>query len=410
MSPLTAIPEAQLDEADPAQFFNECRRPNRLIYFLLNVGDGDSQLILLPAIHQEQGRRALVVDVAQGQKDKLPALVMALQGAGILRSPQANPASNFHAKPFPIVVGTHPHDDHIGGMAGFLRMFGADVAEYWDPGYYHPTRAFIETMKQLEEQPYIVWTQPSSGMRRYVDDVRITALAPAIGLKNQYDSYGIDPNNASVTLKLEYPFRRVQERTIRVGNEPVAGNEQVAGRLYAKIPRVRSIVLGADAQARSWAQVQADFPKLDSKQSPIFQTLKMAQGVDPLTADVFKVSHHASKRGVYLELIELLNPTLCLVSSVGGDGKYKFPHAVAQEAIREARQKLATTPQALRKPDYELGLYYTSDRSVDSNNTERVLGTIAVVIPPAANQPLQIWRFGDRPEQDVDLNNARLLR
>jgi hypothetical protein len=264
-------------------------------------------------------------------------------------------------------------------------------------------------MKQLEDQPHIIWTQPSSGMRRYVDDVRITVLAPGIVLKNQYDSYGIDPNNASVSLKLEYPFRRVQERTSRVAGEPVPADEQVAGRLYAKIPRVRSLILGADAQARSWAQVQADFPKLDPEQSPIFDALQMARGLDPLTADVFKVSHHASKRGVYLELMELLDPTFCLISSVGGGGKYEFPHVVAQEALREAKEKLATKPTAVRSPDHELAIYYTADKSVQ-NNTERPLGTIATVIPPASNQPIQVWRFGDEATQDVNLNQARLLR
>jgi hypothetical protein len=351
----------------------------------------------------------MVVDVADANKDKLPKLVLALQSAGVLAQP--NPLAASHVdRLFPVVVGTHPHDDHIGGMADFLRTFGTQTSEYWDSGYYHPTESFINTMKQLEDQPHIVWTQPSAGMRRYVDDVRITVLGPGISLKNQYDSYGIDPNNASVTLKLEYPFRRVQERGIRVAGEPVSANQQLAGRLYAKIPRVRSLVLGGDAQARAWSQVQADFPKLESKFSPIFQTLQMARGVDPLNADVFKVPHHGSKRGVYLELIELLNPSICLVSSVSSGGKYHFPHVVAQDAIREARQRIAAKPLEQRLPDYELGLYYTSDTIEKADGASHSLGSIAVVIQPAQNESPQIWRLGDTPSRDINLNNARRLR
>ena len=395
-----------LDGPDPAKFLVACSSPNRLIYFVLNVGDGDTQLMLLPEI--DGGRRAIVVDVAQAQKNKLPELVLALQATGLLRPPHAGAGARPGNKVFPLVVGTHPHDDHIGGMADFLNLFGVDVAEYWDPGYYHPTGAFIETMKELEDQPHIIWSQPSSGMRRFIDDTRVTVLAPAVALKNQYDSYGVDPNNASITLKVEYPYARVQERTARVAGEPVAAGELLAGRLYARIPRVRSLVLGADAQAQSWAHVQSDFPALDSKHSPVFDTLKMARGTDPLAADVFKVPHHASKRGIYLELIELLDPTLTLVSSVGGGGKYGFPHAMAQDAIREAKQKIAAAPAVARKPDFELGLYYTSDRSV-SGGTESDLGTIAVIVHPASNQPMEMWRFGDGRDDSVDLNRAQRL-
>lgn len=408
MSPVTPIPEDRiLDAENPAGFLEQLRDPNRLIYFLLNVGDGDTQLVVLPG--QPGRKRAMVVDVANAQRNKLPKLVLALQAAGVLHPPadQATPVSE---RPIPIVVGTHPHDDHIGGMAEFLRIFGSQVDEYWDAGYYHPTEAFIETMKQLEDHPHIVWTQPSAGMRRFIDDVRISVLGPGISLKNQYDSYGVDPNNASVTLKLEYPFRRVQERTARVANEPVPADERLAGRLYAKIPRVRSLVLSGDAQARAWSQVQVDFPKLEPRFSPVFDALQMARGVDPLEADVFKIPHHGSKRGVYLELLEMLNPKICLVSSVSSGGRYHFPHWVAQDAIREARQKIAAKPEEARRDDYELGLYYTSDSLKRGDGSLHPLGSLAVVISPAQNRSPEVWRFGDATHRDVNLNRARRLR
>ena len=79
MSAPVAIPEERyLEPPDPAGFMVECLEPNRLIYFLLNVGDGDTQLILLPRIGGD--RRALVVDVSGGQQDKLPTLVMSPEG------------------------------------------------------------------------------------------------------------------------------------------------------------------------------------------------------------------------------------------------------------------------------------------------------------------------------------------
>ena len=69
-----AIPVGRLTAGN---FVAECT-PDRLVYFLVNVGDGDTQLILLP--EHEGVRSLLVVDVATTHK--LPALIAALQAAG----------------------------------------------------------------------------------------------------------------------------------------------------------------------------------------------------------------------------------------------------------------------------------------------------------------------------------------
>jgi len=348
--------------------------PNDLVYFLANVGDGDMQLILLPETREI--RRSIVVDVAR--TGKLPALIEELAQTPLFP----------HGSRLAIVVGTHPHDDHIGGMAEFIDELGDLIDEYWEPGYYHPTTAFFETMRALEDRG-IRQLQPTSGTTRFLGSAKVTALSPGIGLRNKFDSYGVDINNASISLMVEAPASRFEERDVE--------------RRYVRRPTTNRLLLGADAQTLSWGQVLLDFPQLVPENSPVAKLLQMALGSDPLKADVFKIPHHASKRGVNLELVEAVAPWTCLVSSVGGGGKYNFPHAVSLEAIREAMEPIGATG-GTRSADHLIKIFHT--HSEDTNG--RILGSIALVMSPTGRKR-HIWRFRDAPTQDLVLRNAELM-
>jgi hypothetical protein len=89
-------------------------------------------------------------------------------------------------------------------------------------------------------------------------------------LRNRFDSYGVTPNNASISLRVEFPSSRVEQR-----------DEE---RRYLTIRRPQALILGADAQTLSWAQVVLDFPELRAQDSPVANYLKMASGSYPLTA------------------------------------------------------------------------------------------------------------------------------
>lgn len=368
------VPSERLAQGD---FLADCQ-PEDLVYFLLNVGDGDMQLILLPA-ESDGSRSALVVDVATVRK--LPTLVEALMNTDLLTEREDL---------FPVVVGTHPHEDHIGGMGQFLERFGDHIREYWEPGYYHPGPGYMRTMLALETRPKIQHSQPTSGFTRFVGKVKVVVLAPAIGLRNNFDSYGVNINNASIALKIEFPASRVEQRDKE--------------RRYIRLRRTQALLLGGDAQTASWGRVMADFPELRPRESPVAKALRMALGSDPLKAQVFKVPHHASKHGVSLELVELIDPDLTLVSSAGGGGKYNFPHTVAQESVREALEAMALRGGE-RSKDHDLGIHYTCA----SDSAGAPLGSLAIVISQTGDKR-NIWRFGDRPRERIDLQQARLYQ
>lgn len=364
------IPSARLASGD---FLAACDKKD-LVYFLLNVGDGDTQLVLLPA-SRDGTRQAIVVDVATERK--LPDLLEKLAATPLL--PQRD-----HL--FALVVATHPHADHIGGMAELLDRFHAHIWEFWDPGFYHPSPPYIEMMRVLESRG-ILQSQPAAGMSRFIDNVLVQVLSPAIGLRNRFDTYGVDINNASIALKIEFPATRVAEGDADRRYLPLRGKTQ-------------ALVLGADAQTTSWSHVLVDFPELHADGTPVSRALRVALGSNPLSAKVFKVPHHGSKHGVNLELTEQIRPSLSLFSSVGGMGKYGFPHLIAQESVREAIE--ATTSGQTRSTDYDLGLQYTGAR----DDAGRALGSIALVLSPSGRKR-EVWRFGDEPKQLVDLGGAR---
>lgn len=373
MTSPAAVPEARLG---PEGGFEAACAPADLLYFLLNVGDGDTQLLLLPEDAAGR-RRAIVVDVAGATKL-----------SSFLDHLATSPLLPENERLFSLVIATHPHEDHIGGMAAFLDRFHTLVEEVWEPGYYHTTNSYAEMMRAIEDYD-LRHTQPTSGAVRFTGNLQITVLAPGVGLRGRFDSYGVEINNASIALKLDFPASRVIQRR--------------EDRTYVKLPSSKSLILGADAQTLSWSQALVDFPQLGPQRTAASQALRAARGTVPLQADVFKVPHHGSKHGLNLELVEAISPKLSLISSVAGGGEYNFPHDVAQEAVREGLEALAGGSSGERSADHELGIHYTSE----SSDAGEALGTIAVVLSPGGRR--RVWRFMDRASDRIELAQGREL-
>lgn len=350
----------------------------QLVYFLLNVGDGDAQVVLLPRDPVTGVHRVIIVDA--GRTEKVPALLDELAAHGLLPTDDGGRLAD---DAIALIVATHPHADHIAGMAEILDRQGHAVAELWDPGYYHPGPDYIDMMRAVEEHSQIVYSQPASGLRRYISDVAVTVLSPSIQLRNRFDTYGVEINDASISLRLEYPASRVVERD--------------DSRAIVQRRRPATLILGADAQTLSWSYVLTDFPNIPASDSAAARALRAAQGADLLGGHVLKVSHHASKHGVNLELVSRIAPLLTLVSCAS-PGRHSFPHTVAQAVIREALDPVETSG-ADHRTDADLGFFYTCDRD-DGGGT---LGSVAVVMRPSSRV---VWRFRDDSGEAVRLTDA----
>jgi hypothetical protein len=228
-------------------------------------------------------------------------------------------------------------------------------------------------------------------------------LSPSIMLRNRYDTYGVDINNASVVVRLTYPVSEPSEQYPRTDGQPPAGDAA---------PKSTTVILGGDAQTDAWGQVLQEFPHLD----PDARQWARAIGAKgrrrtPLKCDLLKISHHCSKRGINLELLERMGdpgtgfpskgpPLLVSSCATGNDSKYGFPHDVTQRLLREVRDPRAQAGGPHRGDD-ELGIHYTSQQIAG----EGPAGSVAYVL--RANGSADLYRLGDDVDDDATLAGAR---
>jgi beta-lactamase superfamily II metal-dependent hydrolase len=269
-------------------------RPESLCVHVLNVGDGDNLILQFPEIGGL--RRFAIVDCYSSRKtiDYLNKL-----GANQLE----------------FVCATHPHYDHIRGIPKLLQTYKNRIGEFWESGFRHTSLTYEKIMDLIGQDPGIRFFRVTSGMERICNGVRVSILAPSINLRNRYDTYGVNINNASVVLKLEY-------------KAPDAVNPS-------------TIILGGDAQFESWAKVIEEYPRYEKTTNPD-QKIQVEKSFNPLNCQVLKVSHHGSKHGTALEYVETLDPEYAIVSC-SSSSSYGFPHEIALLSLMEETEKIYFT-------------------------------------------------------------------
>jgi len=143
-----------------------------LVVSVIDVGQGDSILVQYP------NGESMLVDAGTSRAGA--AVVDYLRSRRITR--------------LDILVATHPHEDHVGGMSAVFAAF--TVAEFWDSGYQSGTRAQA-TLLSLITARNIHLITPRAGFNEQIGQVSVSVLAPTTGSAR-------DANNASLVLRLVY--------------------------------------------------------------------------------------------------------------------------------------------------------------------------------------------------------------
>ncbi len=209
---------------------------------MLDVGQGDSVLLTTP-----NGRHILV-------------------DAGTRSSGVAATLHRLGVEELDLVIATHPHADHIGGMKDVVREF--PIGAYMDSGMEHTTRTYQELMDVIEERDIEYRVARAGQHFDLSDDTDIHVLWPPNNLLRNTRS---DLNSNSVILRVEH------------------GDD--------------CLLLTGDAEEPTESGL-------------------LRQDLEP--CDILKVAHHGSRHSSTRRFIEAVSPSIAIIS-LGANNRYHHP-------------------------------------------------------------------------------------
>jgi beta-lactamase superfamily II metal-dependent hydrolase len=213
---------------------------------------------------------------------------------------------------------THPHSDHYGGLSHFLDEFADPgtagknkIRNFWDCGFWTTSIKYNRALDRIRENVNLTFTRVAAGSEFEFGDTRITVLAPSVDLRNRFDTFGIDMNNASIVLKIKY--------------------------------RNSYIILAGDAEFASWGKATEEFPRI-KRINFIQDALGLSERderVEQLGCNLLRISHHGSKHGTSLEYLERINPSYVVISAGSqnwyannaSDWQGYFPHPLVLDTL-----------------------------------------------------------------------------
>ncbi len=248
----------QTEEAAPSHTISN---EGDLRVHFLDVGQGDSSFVELP-----DGRCMLVDASEEEYGDKIVSYISGLGYSTI-----------------DYVVATHPHSDHIGGMAQVINSF--EVGTFCMPEKEHTTKTFEKMLRAVEKNGCDTQFISAGDIIFEGDYLKARVVAPI------YDDYE-DLNNFSAVIHISY------------------GDT--------------AFLLTGDAEDVSEEEI-------------------LKSGAD-ISADVLKVGHHGSSSSSIKKFVNAVSPDYAVISC-GEDNEYGFPKKSVVNRFKKAGAEVLITWQ-----------------------------------------------------------------
>lgn len=240
--------------------------PGKLELHMIDVGQGDAL-----AVRSPRGRW-MIVDAGGGWR------------GGDAASSIVWPYLRRFGGRVTYLSMSHPHLDHIGGVATLVERAAPDTV--WDGAYVSFSSTYADVLRAVRTSAR-TWRRVAAGDSVNFDGVQVYVLAP----DSAWMAGLSDPNEASVVLRITYGH-------------------------------VRMLLMGdAEAGEEGWL---------------------LARYGDALRADVLKVGHHGSSTSSTSPFLDAVHPDVALVS-VGAGNSYHHPSQEVLQALDERGAHLLRT-------------------------------------------------------------------
>ena len=165
--------QAYLPEAENDTIYTTVGLNDELRVSFIDVGQGDSEFIELP------NGETMLIDAGTNETGK--NVVDYIKSLGYTS--------------IDYVVGTHPHEDHIGGLDDVIKTF--DIGSIYMPKITADTNTFEDVLDAAESKNLMINTAKSGVAIMNTEDLSIKFLAPTL------DSYE-NTNDYSAVVKVVY--------------------------------------------------------------------------------------------------------------------------------------------------------------------------------------------------------------